>query len=100
MPDVYQQSPRESIPVPRRQVGLGLRRERLTGRCGWQDRRCRQGRRGQGIKGGSGVPPIRYDALLECLKQLGFQAHQSQASIHMPRAACDLAGGKWDNRSS
>ena len=43
-----------------------------------------------------GVPPIRYDALLECLKQLGFQAHQSQASIHLPRIGCGLAGGKWD----
>jgi O-acetyl-ADP-ribose deacetylase (regulator of RNase III) len=43
-----------------------------------------------------GVPPIRYDALLECLKQLGFQAHQWQASIHMPRIGCGLAGGKWE----
>lgn len=42
------------------------------------------------------VPPIRYDALLDCLKQLGFEAHQRNASIHMPRIGCGLAGGKWD----
>ena len=43
-----------------------------------------------------GVPPIRYDALLECLKQLGFHAHQLRASLHMPRIGCGLAGGQWD----
>lgn len=47
-----------------------------------------------------GVPPIRYDALLECLKQLGFEAHQRRASIHMPRIGCGLAGGKWDKVES
>jgi len=36
------------------------------------------------------------DALLECLKQLGFHAHQLSASIHMPRIGCGLAGGKWE----
>ena len=40
--------------------------------------------------------PIRYEALLECLKQLGFHAHQLRASIHMPRIGCGLAGGSWD----
>jgi O-acetyl-ADP-ribose deacetylase (regulator of RNase III) len=50
----------------------------------------------KGIKAEGGVPPIRYDALLECLKQLGFHAHQSPASIHMPRIRCGLAGGEWD----
>jgi O-acetyl-ADP-ribose deacetylase (regulator of RNase III) len=49
-----------------------------------------------GIKAVEGVPPIRYDALRECLKQLGFQAHQWRASIHMPRIGCGLAGGQWD----
>ena len=43
-----------------------------------------------------GVPPIRYDALLDCLKQLGFEAHQRNASIHIPRIGCGLAGGKWE----
>ena len=48
------------------------------------------------IRAKAGVPPIRYDALLECLKQLGFEAHQRNASIHMPRIGCGLAGGKWE----
>jgi O-acetyl-ADP-ribose deacetylase (regulator of RNase III) len=48
------------------------------------------------IRARAGVPPIRYDALLECLKQLGFEAHQRNASIHMPRIGCGLAGGKWE----
>ena len=43
-----------------------------------------------------GVPPIRYGALLDCLKQLGFEAHQRNASIHMPRIGCGLAGGNWE----
>ena len=43
-----------------------------------------------------GVPPIRYGALLDCLKQLGFEAHQRNASIHIPRIGCGLAGGKWE----
>ena len=47
------------------------------------------------IRWRDGVPPIRYDALLECLKQLGFHAHQLRASIHMPRIGCGLAGGQW-----
>jgi len=43
-----------------------------------------------------GLPPIRYGALLECLKELGLYAHQLQASVHMPRIGCGLAGGKWE----
>jgi len=42
-----------------------------------------------------GVPPIRYEALYECLKELGFHAHQLNAAIHMPRIGCGLAGGEW-----
>ena len=37
------------------------------------------------------VTPIRCDALLECLKWLGLEAHQRQASIHLPR----FGGGQW-----
>jgi len=48
------------------------------------------------IRSKGGVPPIRYDALLECLKHLGLHAHQFQASVHMPRIGCGLAGGKWE----
>ena len=48
------------------------------------------------IRWRDGVPPIRYDALVECLKQLGFHAHQLNASVHMPRIGCGLAGGRWE----
>jgi O-acetyl-ADP-ribose deacetylase (regulator of RNase III) len=49
-----------------------------------------------GIYAKDGVPPIRYEALIKCLKEIGFLAHQLQASIHMPRIGCGLAGGKWE----
>lgn len=41
-------------------------------------------------------PPIRYDALAECFEQLRELAHRYDASIHMPRVGCGLAGGSWD----
>ena len=43
-----------------------------------------------------GVPPIRYDALAECLRTLGLHAQELRASIHMPRFGCGLAAGKWE----
>ena len=43
----------------------------------------------------AGVPPIRYDALRECLATLATHAGNQQASVHMPRIACGLAGGTW-----
>lgn len=49
-----------------------------------------------GYKTGSKGPPIRYDALGECLQQLATVATQRQASIHMPRIGTGLAGGKWE----
>lgn len=44
----------------------------------------------------AGVPPIRYDALRECLATLASHAGNQQASVHMPRIACGLAGGTWN----
>jgi O-acetyl-ADP-ribose deacetylase (regulator of RNase III) len=41
------------------------------------------------------VPPIRYDALAQCLASLAEHAQGVGASIHMPRIGCGLAGGKW-----
>ena len=43
----------------------------------------------------AGVPPIRYDALRECLATLASHAGSQRASVHMPRIACGLAGGTW-----
>lgn len=49
-----------------------------------------------GIRPSGGVPPIRYDALRECLANLSKQAAELRPSVHMPRIGCGLAGGSWD----
>jgi len=50
----------------------------------------------EGIKKKGGNPPIRYDAVKQALKQLCKEAIKLNASIHMPRIGCGLAGGKWE----
>lgn len=49
----------------------------------------------KGIKTGSNGVPIRYDAVEECLEKLTQAALQLNASVHMPRIGCGLAGGTW-----
>ena len=44
----------------------------------------------------NGNSPIRYDAVLECLSNVSSFALEKEASIHMPRIGCGLAGGTWD----
>lgn len=41
-------------------------------------------------------PPIRYWAVEKCLAKLAEQATAMDASVHMPRIGCGLAGGTWD----
>jgi O-acetyl-ADP-ribose deacetylase (regulator of RNase III) len=41
-------------------------------------------------------PPIRYDAVQSCLAKVAEKARELQASVHMPRIGCGLAGGKWE----
>jgi len=48
-----------------------------------------------GVRATNGVPPIRYDALRECLIALAESATARAASVHMPRIGCGLAGGTW-----
>lgn len=43
-----------------------------------------------------GVPPIRYEAVEQCLLQVATRAREAGASVHMPRIGCGLAGGKWE----
>lgn len=43
-----------------------------------------------------GVPPIRYQALETCLEKVAEIAYSRQASVHMPRIGCGLAGGHWE----
>lgn len=49
-----------------------------------------------GIMAHGGTPPIRYDALRECLEHVAFFAQcLDGTTVHMPRIGCGLAGGKW-----
>jgi O-acetyl-ADP-ribose deacetylase (regulator of RNase III) len=38
---------------------------------------------------------VDYKALRACLDQLGHDAADMNASVHMPRIGCGLGGGKW-----
>jgi O-acetyl-ADP-ribose deacetylase (regulator of RNase III) len=49
-----------------------------------------------GVKTGSAGPPVRYDAIDRCLAKLAEHALELEASVHMPRIGCGLAGGKWE----
>jgi O-acetyl-ADP-ribose deacetylase (regulator of RNase III) len=50
-----------------------------------------------GIKTGrSSGPPIRYEAVDQCLRNLAALATELKATVHMPRIGCGLAGGRWD----
>jgi O-acetyl-ADP-ribose deacetylase (regulator of RNase III) len=48
------------------------------------------------FKDENGNPPIRYDAVLAGLTKVAVFARQINASVHMPRIGCGLAGGTWD----
>lgn len=39
--------------------------------------------------------PIRYDAVRECLQKVSKHAEENNATLHMPRIGCGLAGGDW-----
>ena len=42
-----------------------------------------------------GVAPIRYAAVDEGLEAIAVYAKEHNASVHMPRIGCGLAGGQW-----
>lgn len=42
------------------------------------------------------MPPIRYEALRECLGYVRAFAQAQSAFVQMPRVGCGLAGGKWE----
>jgi O-acetyl-ADP-ribose deacetylase (regulator of RNase III) len=50
----------------------------------------------RGMKTGSNGPPVRYEAIEKCLATVARKAVELNASVHMPRIGCGLAGGKWD----
>ena len=43
-----------------------------------------------------GIPPIRYTYVAECLERVRQFAKRQNASVHMPRIGCGLAGGQWN----
>jgi len=43
-----------------------------------------------------GNAPIRYKAVEEGIQKVAHQAEKLNASAHMPRIGCGLAGGKWE----
>jgi len=43
-----------------------------------------------------GNAPIRYEAVLAGLEKVGQFALDKDATVHMPRIGCGLAGGTWD----
>ena len=51
------------------------------------------GQEGVGMK--HGKPPIRYEALRECLRKVYEFANVSNAEVHSPRFGATRAGGDW-----
>lgn len=49
----------------------------------------------RGVRKYAGIPPIRYEAIRECLKQVATFAKGLEASVHAPRFGSGLAGGNW-----
>ncbi len=41
------------------------------------------------------APPIRYLAVKQGLEKVAQYTKDNNASVHMPRIGCGLAGGKW-----
>ena len=48
-----------------------------------------------GIRKTGGLPPIRYEAVETALETVGQKALEWEASVHLPRIGCGLAGGDW-----
>lgn len=49
----------------------------------------------RGTRTGSKGVPVRYEAIDAALGRLADKALELNASVHMPRIGCGLAGGKW-----
>ena len=50
----------------------------------------------RGMKTGSNGPPVHYEAVRTCLRKLAIESVRLEASVHMPRIGCGLAGGRWE----
>lgn len=54
------------------------------------------GQHGIRRKSDTGPQPVRYEAIEQCLGAVAAKAQELDASVHMPRIGCGLAGGKWE----
>lgn len=50
----------------------------------------------RGIRRSGGKPQVRYEAIRDGLGRVATFAVEHEASVHMPRIGCGLAGGSWD----
>lgn len=50
----------------------------------------------RGVRRRGSKPPIRYEAIRDGLRRVAELAADRDASVHMPRIGCGLAGGKWE----
>lgn len=53
----------------------------------------------RGLKGPDYTHPLKYDALDDCLWLLDSHRDDLNATVHMPRIGCGLAGGTWEKVS-
>jgi O-acetyl-ADP-ribose deacetylase (regulator of RNase III) len=51
-------------------------------------------------RGGQRVPPIRYEAIRKGLNAVAIHATERDATVHVPRMGCGLAGGRWEDIES
>lgn len=49
-----------------------------------------------GVRRRGGAAPVRYEAIREGLGKVAKLAIEVDASVHMPRIGCGLAGGRWE----
>ncbi|MFE6161677.1 macro domain-containing protein [Streptomyces sp. NPDC056486] len=71
--------------------GLGAVQFVEVGRYAWVANMIGQ----HGMRTGSKGVPVRYEAIDTALAALADKAAELDASVHMPRIGCGLAGGKW-----
>ncbi|MGQ4423122.1 Appr-1-p processing protein, partial [Streptomyces violaceoruber] len=48
-----------------------------------------------GMRTGSKGAPVRYEAIGTALGRVADRAAELEASVHLPRIGCGLAGGTW-----
>lgn len=71
--------------------GLGAVQVVQVGRLVWVANMIGQ----HGMRTGSKGVPVRYEAIGTALAAVAARAAELEASVHIPRIGCELAGGTW-----